>query len=86
MGHHCITRPIANKRKQGFEKTKLDLEKELRETDERLWKDTAEIREKLIAAARRFDGTYLRSNLSIRLRFTMTSTKDKDTQAFQTKM
>lgn len=53
----------SDKRKQGLEKTKLDLERELRETDERLWKDTAEVREKLIAGARRVDGSYLRSNL-----------------------
>lgn len=52
-----------DRRRQGLEKTKLDLERELRETDERLWKDTAEIRETLVTAARKFDGTYLRSSI-----------------------
>ena len=55
--------PDAQQRKQELEKTRLNLERELRETDERLWKDTVEIREKLIAAARRYDSTSLRSNL-----------------------
>ena len=55
--------PEGDKRRQGLEKTKLDLERELRETDERLWQDTAEIREKLVAAARHYAGTSLRSSL-----------------------
>jgi len=62
----CASNPYSPdnfKQRQALEKTKLDLERELRETDERLWKDTAEVREKLITAARRFDGTYLRTSL-----------------------
>ena len=56
--------PDSDKRKQGLEKTKFDLERELQETDERLWKDTAEMRAQLlISAARKFEGTYLRSSL-----------------------
>ena len=55
--------PDSEKRKQGLEKTKLDLERELRETDERLWKDTAEVRERLIIAARKHDSTQLRSEM-----------------------
>jgi hypothetical protein len=62
-GASLLHTPDSDKRKQGLEKVRLDLERDLRETDERLWKDTAEIREKLVAAARRFDGTYLRSSL-----------------------
>lgn len=62
-GASLLHTPDSYKRRQTLEKTKLDLERELRETDERLWKDTAEIREKLISAARHFDGTYLRSSL-----------------------
>jgi hypothetical protein len=61
-----VSQPYAldsHQRKQDLEKTRLNLERELRETDERLWKDTAEIREKLITAARLYDSTSLRSNL-----------------------
>ena len=54
----------SDRRKQGLEKTRCDLERELRETDERLWKDTAEMRAQLlISAARKFEGTYFRSTL-----------------------
>ncbi len=56
--------PDSDKRKQGLEKTKFDLERELQDTDERLWKDTAEMRSQLlISAARKLEGTYLRSTL-----------------------
>jgi len=55
--------PDGHKRKQALEKTRMELERDLRETDERLWKDTAEIREKLIAANRKVDGSYFRSGL-----------------------
>lgn len=62
-GASLIRTPESYKRRQGLEKTRLDLERDLRETDERLWKDTAEIREKLIAANRKVDGSYFRSSL-----------------------
>jgi len=62
-GASMLRTPEGDQRKQSLEKTKLDLERELRETDERLWKDTAEIREKLVMADKRVNGTYLRSSL-----------------------
>lgn len=55
--------PDSDRRKQGLEKTKLDLERDLRETDERLWADTSEIREKLILAAKKNNSTQTRSTL-----------------------
>jgi len=51
------------KDKQHLEGTRLQLEKELRENDERLWKDTAELREKLILSSNRLHGTHFRSSL-----------------------
>jgi hypothetical protein len=62
-GASQLRTPDGDRQKQGLEKTKMDLERELRETDERLWKDTAEIREKLVMADKRVNGTYLRSSL-----------------------
>jgi hypothetical protein len=62
-GASQLRTPDTDRQKQGLEKTKMDLERELRETDERLWKDTAELREKLVMADKRVNGTYLRSSL-----------------------
>ena len=62
-GASLIRTPDGDKRKQGLEKTKFDLERELREIDERLWKDTAEIRERLITSAKKVDSTAMRSKL-----------------------
>jgi hypothetical protein len=62
-GASLMHSPDAYKRRQGLERSKMDLERELRETDERLWKDTAEIRERVVTAARKFDGTHLRTGI-----------------------
>lgn len=61
-----LSQPYAmhdGKAKQQLEGTRLQLEKEFRENDERLWKDTAELREKLILSSNRLHGTHFRSSL-----------------------
>jgi hypothetical protein len=62
-GASLLHTPDNYKRRQGLEKTKLDLERELRETDERLWKDTAEVRQLLVEKAGHQAGTSLRFSL-----------------------
>lgn len=53
------------KQKQGLEKTRLDLEKQLRDEDVNLWRDTIELRRELILAARKYAGTRMRTEISL---------------------
>jgi hypothetical protein len=53
------------KQKQGLERTRLDLEKQLRDEDVTLWRDTIELRRELILAARKYAGTRMRTELSL---------------------
>jgi hypothetical protein len=62
-GCRIVSTPENDRRRQGFEKARLDLEREIGEIDERLWKDTAEIRERLIAADKQYASTRLRAGL-----------------------
>ena len=53
----------ANKQKQGLEKTRLDLERQLREEDVTLWRDSLELRRELILADKAYAGTQFRQGL-----------------------
>ena len=53
------------KQRQGLEKTRLDLEKQLRDEDVNLWRDTIELRRELILAAKKYAGTRMRTELSL---------------------
>jgi len=53
------------KKQQGLERTCLDLEKQLRDEDVSLWRDTVEIRRELILAARKYSGTKMRTELAL---------------------
>jgi len=55
--------PEANKQKQGWEKTRLDLERQLREEDVTLWRDSLELRRELILADKTYAGTQFRQGL-----------------------
>lgn len=62
-GFRLVPTPENDGSRLALEKTKLDLERELGEIDERLWKDTSEIREQLIAAGKQYESTKLRTGL-----------------------
>ena len=55
--------PDADKRKQNSEKTRLDLERQLREEDITLWRDSLELRRELILADKTYAGTQFRQGL-----------------------
>jgi len=51
------------KQKQNLEKTRLDLERQLREEDVTLWRDSLELRRELILADKTYAGTRFRQGL-----------------------
>ena len=53
----------AEKQKQNLEKTRLDLERQLREEDVTLWRDSLELRRELILADKTYAGTRFRQGL-----------------------
>lgn len=70
-GTVILKTPDGDKRRQGLEKTRMDLEKQLRDEDVTLWKDAVELRRELIIAAKKYEGTKLRTGL-----FAMPLTQD----------
>jgi hypothetical protein len=60
----CILKtPDGDKRRQGLERTKMDLEKQLRDEDVTLWRDALEIRRELILASKKCAGSQFRQGL-----------------------
>jgi len=55
--------PDADKQKQSLEKTRHDLERQLREEDTTLWRDTVELRRELVLATKQYDSTQLRTGI-----------------------
>ena len=55
--------PEADKQKQNLEKTRLDLERQLREEDVTLWRDSLELRRELILADKTYAGSQFRQGL-----------------------
>ena len=53
----------AEKQRQTLEKTRLDLERQLREEDVTLWRDSLELRRELILADKTYAGTQFRQGL-----------------------
>ncbi|MDD5677051.1 MAG: hypothetical protein PHW60_03545 [Kiritimatiellae bacterium] len=62
-GVSLLRTPDADKRKQNSEKTRLDLERQLREEDVTLWRDSLELRRELILADKTYAGTQFRQGL-----------------------
>lgn len=62
-GVSVIRTPDADKQRQGLEKTRLDLERQLREEDVTLWRDSLELRRELILADKTYAGTKFRQGL-----------------------
>lgn len=58
-----IQRREALARRQGLERQRLDLERQLRDEDVTLWRDTLEIRKELIQTLKAYEGTLFRSSL-----------------------
>jgi len=61
ISHLCS--PEAEKQKQGLEKTRIDLERQLREEDVTLWRDSLELRRELILADKTYAGSRFRQAL-----------------------
>ena len=61
---YVLRAPEGDKRRQSLERTKMDLEKQLRDEDVTLWRDAVELRREFIVAARKYAGTKLRTGLS----------------------
>jgi hypothetical protein len=66
-GTTLVHSPDSYRRKQGLEKTKLDLERQLREEDVTMWRDCLELRRELILADKAYSGTRQRQELMINL-------------------
>jgi len=64
-GASLLRTPEADKQRQGLEKTRLDLERQLREEDVTLWRDCLEARRELILADKTYSGTQFRHGLMI---------------------
>jgi len=62
-GASVIRTPDADKQKQNFEKTRLDLERQLCEEDVSLWRDSLELRRELILADKTYAGAQFRQGL-----------------------
>ena len=62
-GAYVLKTPDGEKRRQGLERTKMDLEKQLRDEDVTLWRDTLEIRRELIVASKKYAGSQFRQGL-----------------------
>ena len=55
--------PDGDKRRQGLERTRMDLEKQLRDEDVTLWRDSVELRRELILASKKYAGSQFRQGL-----------------------
>ena len=62
-GVYILTTPDGDKRRQGLERTRMDLEKQLRDEDATLWKDSIELRRELILAEKKYAGSQFRQGL-----------------------
>jgi hypothetical protein len=62
-GAYVLKTPDGEKRRQGLERTKMDLEKQLRDEDVTLWRDSLEIRRELILASKKYAGSQFRQGL-----------------------
>lgn len=62
-GAYVLKTSDGEKRRQGLERTKMDLEKQLRDEDVTLWRDTLEIRRELIVASKKYAGSQFRQGL-----------------------
>jgi len=62
-GAYILKTPDGDKRRQGLERTKMDLEKQLRDEDVTLWRDALEIRRELILASKKCAGSQFRQGL-----------------------
>ena len=62
-GASMLQSPEAEKQRQGLEKTRMDLERQLREEDVTLWRDSLEARRELILADKTFSGSKFRQGL-----------------------
>lgn len=62
-GASLIRTPDSQRQRQTLEKTKMDLERQLREEDVTLWRDSLELRRELILADKAYAGTQFRQGL-----------------------
>ena len=62
-GAYVLKTPDGDKRRQGLERTKMDLEKQLRDEDVTLWRDSLELRRELILASKKYAGSQFRQGL-----------------------
>jgi len=62
-GFHVVQTPDSDRKRQALEKTKFDLERQLREEDVTLWRDSIELRRELILADKAYTGTQFRQGL-----------------------
>jgi hypothetical protein len=62
-GASLLRTPDADKQRQGLEKTRMDLERQLGEEDVTLWRDSLELRRELILADKTYAGTQFRQGL-----------------------
>ena len=60
---HVLRAPEGDKRRQNLERTKMDLEKQLRDEDVTLWRDAVELRRELILAIKKYAGSQFRQGL-----------------------
>jgi len=60
---YVLRAPEGDKRRQGLERTKMDLEKQLRDEDVTLWRDAVELRRELILAIKKYAGSQFRQGL-----------------------
>jgi hypothetical protein len=60
---YLLRAPEGDKRRQGLERTKMDLEKQLRDEDVTLWRDAVELRRELILASKKYAGSQFRQGL-----------------------
>jgi hypothetical protein len=76
-GTFRINTPDGDRRRQGLERTKMDLEKQLRDEDVTLWRDAVELRRELILASKKYAGSQFRQELMS----SMPSLDDNERQA-----
>ena len=62
-GVSMLRTPEVDKQRQGLEKTRMDLERQLREEDVTLWRDSLELRRELILADKTYTGSQFRQGL-----------------------
>jgi hypothetical protein len=62
-GASMLRTPEAEKQRQGLEKTRMDMERQLGEEDATLWRDSLELRRELILADKTYESSQFRKGL-----------------------